>query len=222
MAENFIEKAKDEFKKLPKWAWFVAIGGGIFVVYEIKKSQSSNSTGVQANPNGTDTGTLGNDAYQYYMDSGQEQQGYYGGQPTPQPPVPPVPSPQPPPVGNETGTVRSQEGQGQQYYSWDKGHPGVPIRSSTSGSSSIISLQPFGSNVQLNGAPVQGDLNAPGGSNEWYMVQSGGYISQSDLANVSQGQGGANGSFDQWHEMHSQYHNDMSHLGTLISMGLLE
>ncbi|SRR5579885_2820655 len=213
MAENFLKKTEDELKKLPKWAWFVAIGAGVLVVYEIKKSQSNTQQGVPASSvNGLDQGSLGQDQWQYYMDSGQEPPGYYGGNPQP-------PPPSPSPGSGGTANIRSQEGQGGPFYNWDKGHSGVPLRSSPSLSGSITSLLPFNQQVTITGAPVQGDSND--GNSEWYPV-NGGYVSGADLINInlSGGQGGASGSFDEWHRLHSAYHTDITSLAMLTDLGL--
>jgi hypothetical protein len=81
-----------------------------------------------------------------------------------------------------------------QVSGYDKANPGgVPIRSSASGSATVLRLQAYGSAVTITSAAVTGASNlttsASGsivtGSASWLPVAGGGYISAYDVTGVS-------------------------------------
>lgn len=69
---------------------------------------------------------------------------------------------------------------------WDKSHSGIPVRSQPGDVSTFTKLLPFGSQVSISGAPVSGGSNFPGGggSDLWYPIAGGGYISQYDIGTL--------------------------------------
>jgi hypothetical protein len=72
---------------------------------------------------------------------------------------------------------------------YDKNTPGgIPVRSTPGGKQTGV--DPFGSQVQISGPAVTGASNLPGtsaGSNLWYPISSGGYISAADIASQRAG-----------------------------------
>ena len=85
-------------------------------------------------------------------------------------------------------TVRTAQSSGttSQY---DLKHTGVPIRTAAGGSGSIKGYAPFGSGIEVVGAPIVGTSNFPSngqtGSDLWYPVAGGGYVSGYDLNKMS-------------------------------------
>lgn len=120
--------------------------------------------------------------------------------PNPNQPTSPNPPPTqtqlpPPPTTTptETGIIRALETSGQTS-GYDKANPGgVPFRSTPGGA--VLSEAPYGSQVSITGAPVQGSDNFGSdpnhvGSTLWFPVTlngQNGYISAYDIVNVITG-----------------------------------
>lgn len=85
-------------------------------------------------------------------------------------------------------TVRSA-GSKQGAIAYDSKYSGVPIRSLAGANGSVSRFAPFGSALSVTGGPVTGTSNfgqrATTGSDLWYPVQGGGYVSAYDLASLN-------------------------------------
>lgn len=103
--------------------------------------------------------------------------------PTPSSPVPPVPSQGP--IGDVIEYIRAAFSQGSAA-SYDQTHSGVPIRSSASAGNNVIGTLAYGTPIDITKAQqVTGTSNfGPGntsGSNVWYKLPGGGYVSAYDI-----------------------------------------
>jgi len=145
----------------------------IFIIYNYFKNSGAGTNNQNANTQG-----------QYYLIRNEiDLPGKPGTQREP-----PTGNP-PPPQPTQAGIFVRQKGSQSNVAAWDNTHSGVPIRSSPSGSASIVSYLPFGSKVNLQStAPVTGQSNfgtntpqdRQSGSTLWYKVNNG-YVSSYDL-----------------------------------------
>jgi hypothetical protein len=164
---------------LPNWAWLLIIAGGIaaaIILPKYMKPQSSSSS-----PSGLGLAIDPTNGLPYAVE-GLVPGGGNAGASTPPPPLPQASA------GNSAVTVRSQFSQ-PGVNAYDTANTGIPIRTKPDITSGTLRTAPFGSTIQVAGAPVTGGGNIDPsnpriGSDIWYPVVGGGYISQFDLGNV--------------------------------------
>lgn len=91
-----------------------------------------------------------------------------------------------PPAQSEQGVTRSKTTSGTSA-SYDKSHTGVPMHSNpNTAASSLVTLVPYNSQVNITGNAVNGTAAMPGFSN-WYPVSYNGqtgYINAYDIGNI--------------------------------------
>jgi hypothetical protein len=205
MASGVGEFLTKKTADLPNWAWLavVVIGGGVgfyFVRRQNAATSTASTPGSSASANALNT-TDTPDASTYevgnqpvspdYSTSGMPSSPVYViGAPASGTP-PPTPPSTPPPT--RTVTVRAKQTSGPNA-DYDKSHSGVPIHAGTSGQTPTLRLAPYGSQVQITGDAVIGASNTgsgQGGSDYWYPVVGGGYLSAWDVVGMGGGGGGS-------------------------------
>ena len=166
---------------IPVWMIGLVVGG--VVLFLVIRSRNSSSTGAL----GQNTSTAAPDpnidpltGVPYSVEEATNPAtglpAYYGGPGTDGNPPPPAT-----PGGGggtpSTVTIRARQTSGP-LATWDQAHTGVPIRSDAS-QATQIGLAPFGSVVTTSGPAIAGGTD--NGSNQWFPIQGGGYISAVDI-----------------------------------------
>lgn len=191
---SWVGDTLEEFKKLPTWGKVVAGLVVLAVVTYAIHVYSSRNTANNATSSSPSTGTRTNggmlSASNYPQDSSA---------PIPYQPTyinPPVGATTPPtsyqprpivmPMQGIFATIRQAFGLGPTA-GYDTANPGgIPIRETPGGN--IIGMESFGSQTEITGTPVSGPNNfGPGSSNGsdiWYKLPGGGYISGYDVTGL--------------------------------------
>lgn len=175
----------DSTAGLPNWAWLLVIGVGVTAAIVVPKLFQGGAASSPATTGGASGLGLAIDPTTGlpYAVEGLAPSG--GGTVTSSGP-PPLPT-----ATANTGSsifVRSQFSQpGVKDY--DTANTGIPIRSAPNITSGTLKTVPFGSQIQLSGGAITGTgnidpTNPSAGSDIWYPVVGGGYISQFDIGNV--------------------------------------
>lgn len=178
----------------------------LFIVFNVFKKNGATKPGITGLAPGTyidpvtgavtaqpQTQEIYAQQYNSYPTGGTTIVGGVSGLPIPKPPITPLPPvpviPPPPPKPTSTfSTVRAQFSQ-PSVKAWDTKYGGIPVRTAPGVLTTFKSLIPFGTKVGITGAPVSGGSNLPGGggTNLWYPVTGGGYVSQYDLGTIFNG-----------------------------------
>lgn len=198
MSENPLKSIESEIEKQPWYVWAGALGGGAVVFYYVMKQRASQAASAKtASSNATPTTATNDTAAQNAALNGYDISSMAGlpygdmsGYTSTSGPVDNYPMPS---SGTPTPTTASgqQEGLVRPRFNSDttkaydtKFPQGVPIHSSPSSSSPVVSFAQYASQVAITGTPTPGSnnfgTNSTTGSGLWFPV-SGGYISGYDL-----------------------------------------
>lgn len=165
-----------EIRTHPLFMAIVAVAVIVIIYYLYKNAQNGQTS------TGTGLGQVASDGQPFLspigtISGGQQQP--IGFPPTGNPPPPPLQGGNPP-LGGFFTFIRNQNS----ALPWDKTYSGIPIRSAPGQTNSFTGLIPFGTQVQIVGPSVTGASNrvvgAPG-SNIWWPVAGGGYVSGFDV-----------------------------------------
>lgn len=158
----------------------VVIGLGLY--YLAKKGPGAGGNAPSAaNPSGTAQGSY----YVAYLDEEPSPvttiNNYPGTGTNPAPPGQPTTT-----GGGNIITARTRGSQ-PITAAWDSKYNGVPVRSSPGSITSYTKIIPFGQQITITGSPVTagGNISKGSGSNLWYPISGGGWISQFDIGSIT-------------------------------------